>query len=175
MVLARRGTEAFARPRPEVPGPGQESVWAYPRPPAVDPTEEHVVVELGGQVLAETRRPIRILETSHAPTYYLPREDVRWELLEATARTTFCEFKGAASYADALVGQRRVRDVCWWYDEPTAGFEAIAGHVCFYPERVDRAVVDGDVVQGVEGSFYGGWVTPRVVGPFKGGPGTLGW
>jgi uncharacterized protein (DUF427 family) len=165
----------FSRPTPEVPGPDQESVWSYPRPPAVDPTEEHVVVEVAGTVIADTRRPVRVLETSHAPTYYLPREDVRWDLLEPTHRSTFCEFKGTASYADAVVGEHRVREVCWWYAHPSPGFEAIAGHVCFYPERVDRATVDGEEVRGVEGSFYGGWITSRVVGPFKGGPGSLGW
>jgi uncharacterized protein (DUF427 family) len=163
------------RPRPEPPGPGQESVWDYPRPPTVDPTDEHVVVEAGNGVVADTRRALRVLETSHPPTYYVPVEDVRVDLLVPSARRTVCEFKGVASYADLLVGDRRVPDACWWYEEPAPGFEAIARAVAFYPQRVQRCLVDGEVVRTVEGDFYGGWVTSRVVGPFKGGPGTMWW
>jgi uncharacterized protein (DUF427 family) len=162
-------------PQPDPVGPGQESVWDYPRPPAVDPTTEHVIVEVAGQVLAETRRPVRVLETSHPPTYYIPAEDVRFELLEKSSRRTVCEYKGVASYAAVVVGDRRIPDACWWYDEPAPGYEAIAGAVCFYPQRVDRCVVDGEVVRPVDGDFYGGWITSRVAGPFKGGPGTVGW
>jgi uncharacterized protein (DUF427 family) len=163
------------RPPPEPPGPGQESVWDYPRPPTVDRTDEHVVVEAGDGVVADTRRALRVLETSHPPTYYVPVEDVRVDLLVPSARRTVCEFKGVASYADLLVGDRRVRDACWWYEEPAPGFEAIARAVAFYPQRVERCLVDGEVVRTVEGDFYGGWVTSRVVGPFKGGPGTMWW
>lgn len=165
----------FGRPRPDPVTPGQESVWDYPRPPAVDPTDEHVVVEVAGVVVADTRRAIRILETSHPPTYYIPAEDVRFDLLERTPRRTVCEFKGVASYADVVVGERRILDACWWYDQPAPGFEAIAGAVCFYPQRVDRCLVDGEEVQAVDGDFYGGWITSRVAGPFKGGPGTQWW
>jgi uncharacterized protein (DUF427 family) len=163
------------RPRPDPVGPGQESVWDYPRPPAVDPTTEHVVVEVAGEVVAETRRAIRVLETSHPPTYYIPAEDVNWDLLEESGRRTVCEFKGVASYASVVVGDHRSPDACWWYAEPAPGFEAIAGAVCFYPQHVDRCLVDGEVVRSVEGDFYGGWITSRVAGPFKGGPGTMGW
>jgi uncharacterized protein (DUF427 family) len=163
------------RPRPDPPGPGQESVWDYPRPPAVAPTDEHVVVEVDGIVVAETRHATRVLETSHPPTYYVPEQDVRWELLARSDRRTVCEFKGVASYADLVVGDRRIRDACWWYPRPAAGYEAIAGAVCFYPQRVDRCLVDGEPVQAVDGDFYGGWITSRVAGPFKGGPGTHGW
>jgi uncharacterized protein (DUF427 family) len=165
----------MARPAPEPPGPGQESAWDYPRPPALDATEEHVLVVLGGTTLAESRRPIRVLETSHAPVYYLPPEDVRLDLLETIGRRTVCEFKGAASYADAVVGERRVRAACWWYEHPASGFEAIAGWIAFYPSKMDRITVDGEVVRTVPGDFYGSWITSRVVGPFKGGPGTEGW
>jgi uncharacterized protein (DUF427 family) len=163
------------RPRPAPAGPGQESVWDYPRPPAVEPSAEHVVIEAGAEVVADTRRAIRVLETSHPPTYYVPAEDVRWELLEVSARRTVCEFKGMASYADLVVGGQRVRDACWWYEDPAPGYEAIAGAVAFYPQRVDRCLVDGEEVRAVEGDFYGGWITSRVVGPFKGGPGTMWW
>ncbi|MTV27141.1 DUF427 domain-containing protein [Nitriliruptoraceae bacterium ZYF776] len=163
------------RPIPDRPGPGQESVWDYPRPPALDATAEHVVVRFGGAVVADTRAPIRVLETSHPPVYYLPRADVDTSLLVAVDHATFCEFKGLASYADLVVGERRSPLACWWYDAPTAGFEALVDHVTFYPQRVDACEVDGEVVRSVEGDFYGGWITSRVVGPFKGGPGTLGW
>lgn len=162
------------RPVPEVPGPGQESVWDYPRPPRLETTGEHVVVRVGDVVVAETRRPLRVLETSHPPTYYVPREDVDTTLLAPSARRTFCEWKGRASYADVVVGERRVPDACWWYDDPTPDFAALAGAIAFYPELVE-ASVDGEAVHGVPGGFYGSWVTSRVVGPFKGAPGTEWW
>lgn len=165
----------FTRPTPEIPGPGQESVWDYPRPPVVDAGDELVVVEFAGTVVAESRRALRVLETSHPPVYYLPRSDVRTELLRPMARRTRCEFKGTASYADLVVGTRRAAAACWWYAQPAAGYEALTGAIAFYPQRVDRCLVDGEVVTGVDGDVYGSWVTSRVVGPFKGGPGTLGW
>jgi uncharacterized protein (DUF427 family) len=162
------------RPVPEVPGPGQESVWDYPRPPRVEPTGEHVVVRLGEATVADTRRALRVLETSHPPTYYVPRDDVDAALLVPSLRRTFCEWKGRASYADLVVGEHHVPDACWWYDDPTPGFVALAGAVAFYPERVE-ASVDGERVLGVPGGFYGSWVTSRVAGPFKGAPGTEWW
>ena len=165
----------FTRPKPETPGPGQESVWEYPRPPAVDASDELVVVEVAGLTVAESRRALRVLETSHPPVYYIPPDDVRTEFLVPNRRRTFCEFKGTASYADLAVGEHRSRDACWWYDHPARGYEGLTGAIAFYPERVDRCLVDGEVVRSVEGDFYGSWVTSRVVGPFKGGPGTLGW
>lgn len=175
------------RPPPEPAGPGQESVWSYPRPPALDPSSEHVVVTFAGETIAESRRAIRVLETSHAPVYYLPPDDVRADLLRPLDRHTSCEYKGVASYAEvavadraaiggrAAVGDRRATAACWWYPRPTPGYQAIAGWIAFYPSRVDRITVDGEDVRPVGGDFYGGWVTSRVVGPFKGGPGTEGW
>lgn len=163
------------RPVPDPPDPGQESVWAYPRPPALDPSTEHVVVTFAGTVVAESRGATRVLETSHAPVYYLPREDVRVDLLEAIGRRTWCEFKGEAAYADLVVGDRRASAACWWYPTPTARFAGIAGWIAFYPARVDRITVDGETVRSVGGDFYGGWITSRVAGPFKGGPDTEGW
>jgi uncharacterized protein (DUF427 family) len=163
------------RPRPDQPGPGQESVWDYPRPPAVQPTDEHVVVEFAGQVIADSRRAIRVLETSHAPSYYVPREDVRTGFLVDDPRRTWCEFKGEAAYGDLVVGDQRSPLACWWYPDPTPAYRLLADAVTFYPERVTRCLVDGEVVRPVEGSFYGGWITSRVTGPFKGGPGTEWW
>lgn len=164
------------RPQPVPPGPGQESVWDYPRPPAVDPTEEHVVVSHGGVVLVDTHAPVRVLETSHPPTYYLPRADADTSLLVPSGRRTVCEFKGVASYFDLVVGDHVRRDAVWTYEHPVAGFEAIAGHLALYPDAADLITVDGEAVRAVQGSFYGGWVTDRVVGPFKGEvPGSRWW
>lgn len=163
------------RPRPDPIGPGQGSVWDHPRPPVAVPTDEHVVVEAGGVVLADSRRAVRVLETSHPPTYYVPTADVHWDLVVPNDHHTVCEFKGVATYGDVVVGQHRIRDACWWYARPAPGFELLAGAVCFYPQRVGRCLVDGEPVRAVDGDFYGGWITARVVGPFKGGPGTLGW
>jgi uncharacterized protein (DUF427 family) len=163
------------RPNPDPVGPGQESVWAYPRPPALAPSHEHVVVRFGGETIAESRRAIRVLETSHAPVYYLPPDDVRPGVLEPIARQTFCEFKGVASYADVVAADRRAAAACWWYAAPTAAFAPIAGWIAFYPSRMDLVTVDGETVRPVGGDVYGSWVTSRVVGPFKGGPGTEGW
>ncbi len=163
------------RPTPETPGPGQESVWDYPRPPAVDPSSERVIVRFGGVVVADSTRTVRILETSHAPVYYLPPDDVDAAALEPIDRRTFCEFKGAAAYADVVAGGRRAAAAAWWYPDPTPRYRDLAGWVTFYPSKMDEVTVDGEVVQPVGGDFYGSWVTSRVVGPFKGGPGTQGW
>jgi uncharacterized protein (DUF427 family) len=163
------------RPTPDVPGPGQESVWDYPRPPALERTDEHVVVRFADRVVAETRRPWRVCETSHPPVYYLPRGDVAPDVLDPVGHRTVCEFKGVASYADLVVGSARSRLACWWYDDPVDGYGELAGAVAFYPQRVDACEVDGEVVRAVDGDFYGGWITSRVAGPFKGGPGTAWW
>jgi uncharacterized protein (DUF427 family) len=149
-----------------------ESVWDYPRPPRVEPSAARVVVELDGEVLADTRRSLRVLETSHPPVYYLPAADVRVDRLRPSARRpTVCEFKGTARYYDA--GDRVA--VAWSYPSPRPGYEVIAGHFAFYPGRVDVATVDGEQVEAQPGGFYGGWITSAVTGPFKGGPETSGW
>jgi uncharacterized protein (DUF427 family) len=163
------------RPVPDEPLPGQESVWDYPRPPAVQPSDAVVIVEFGGSIVAWSSRTLRVLETSHAPVHYIPRDDVRTGVLDPLHGRTWCEFKGAASYADLVVGDRRSRQACWWYATPHAGYEALTDAVAFYPGRVDRITVDGEEVRGMEGDFYGGWITSRVVGPFKGAPGTEWW
>jgi uncharacterized protein (DUF427 family) len=157
--------------RREPPGPGQESVWDYPRPPRVEASNAHVHIELAGAVLADTRRSVRVLETSHPPVFYVPRGDVALQLLTDAPGTTFCEFKGTARYYDAP-GRPRIG---WWYPAPSPGYEQLADYVAFYPGRVDRATVDGEVVRAQAGDFYGGWITSSVTGPFKGGPETTGW
>ena len=157
------------------PGPGQESVWDYPRPPALLPSAEHVRVVLGGVVIADTRAALRVLETSHPPTYYLPVADFRPGALRAASGGSFCEWKGDASYVDLLGGDQVAVRAGWYYPTPTADFAALADHVAVYPGAVDACTVDGEVVRPQPGDFYGGWVTDRVVGPFKGEPGTRFW
>ena len=153
-----------------------ERVWDYPRPPAVVPCEHRVRVELGGEVVADSIRALRVLETSHPPTVYMPPSDLRADLLASSrARPTCCEFKGVARYLDAIVGGRRVRAIGWTYSNPSPGYEALRDHIAFYPGRVDAAWMDDERVQAQEGDFYGGWITADLVGPFKGPPDTLGW
>jgi uncharacterized protein (DUF427 family) len=157
------------------PRPGQESVWDYPRPPVIVPTDSHVVVLHRRVVIADTRRATRVLETSQPPAFYIPPEDVAMEHLYRTKARSFCEWKGAATYWAVQVGDEVVPDAAWSYEQPTAAFAAIAHHVAFYPQRLDECSVDGERAQPNPGGFYGGWITSKVVGPFKGEPGTLEW
>lgn len=165
------------------PRPGQESAWDYPRPPRVEPVPERIRVVVDGVTIADTTRGLRVLETSHPPAYYVPPEDVRAELLVPNARSTVCEFKGRASYVDLrLPGElaasgrpRAVASVAWGYRDPAPGYEALRDHLAFYASRVDEAWVGDERATAQAGDFYGGWITSRVVGPFKGGPGTWGW
>ncbi len=161
----------MTRPQPAAPGPGQESVWEYPRPPRVELSPAHIAVRVGGEVVAETRRSLRVLETSHPPVHYIPRDDIRMNLLSRTESRTFCEFKGEAEYWATLGGV----EVAWSYPRPAAGYDALRDHLAFYPSRVDEVTLDGERVTSQVGGFYGGWITSRVVGPFKGEPGTSGW
>ena len=152
-----------------------ESVWDYPRPPRVEPSSELVEVVLGGVVIASTTASYRVLETSHPPTYYLPRAAFQEGALRPAEGSSFCEWKGAASYYDLVGGTAVAARAAWCYPEPAPGFESIAGHLAVYPALVDRCTVDGEVVEPQPGGFYGGWITSRVTGPFKGAPGTRGW
>lgn len=164
------------RPEPEETEPGQESVWDYPRPPALEQTDRHLVVVHDGQVIAETERGWRVLETSHPPNYYVPSRDVDMSQLErSSARTTHCEWKGEALHWDLVVGDDVVEQVAWSYPEPTERYDPLAGALAFYPQRLDEARVDGERVEPQPGDFYGGWITSDVVGPFKGEPGTGHW
>ncbi len=164
------------RPRPDPVAAGQESVWDYPRPPRVEPTDEHVVVEYGGAVIVDTRGALRVLETSHPPVYYVPLDDVAEGALRPNPRRTFCEFKGEATYWDVLGADGRAEIAAGWsYPEPVAAFQALRGTVALYPGRMDRCLVDGEVVRAVQGDFYGGWVTSRVAGPFKGEAPNSAW
>lgn len=152
-----------------------ESVWDYPRPPRLEPSSERVVVTHAGVVLADTTSSLRVLETSHPPTYYLPASAFAAGVLRPAEGASWCEWKGQASYLDLVVGDEVLTGIAWTYPEPSAPFEALRDHVALYPGRVDRCTIDGEVVQPQPGNFYGGWITSRVTGPFKGGPGTSGW
>jgi len=158
------------------PGPEQESVWDYPRPPRLEESKKHITVIFNGVVIAETERAKRILETSHPPVYYIPPEDVKLEqYFSETPRTTFCEWKGGASYYTITVGEKIGTNAAWFYQHPTHPYEALANHVAFYPGKMDACIVDGEQVQAQQGDFYGGWITNEIVGPFKGEVGTHGW
>lgn len=161
--------------RPEPPGPNRESVWDYPRPPAIDPTTERVEVWFAGTCVASTQTALRVLETSHPPTYYLPRECFLDGVLVPTPGATVCEWKGEAAYYDLVVGDRVAPRAAWTYPEPAAGYEPLVGHLAVMAGSVDACFVDGERVRPQEGGFYGGWITDRVAGPFKGVPGSAGW
>jgi uncharacterized protein (DUF427 family) len=163
------------RPRPEIPAAGQESVWEYPRPPRVEPVRARVTIRLGGELVADTRDAVRVLETSHPPVYYLPIADfIPGALVDATG-SSFCEFKGAARYLDVHGGALVAAGAAWNYPQPSSGFEALQSRVAVYAGPMDECTVDGEVVVPQPGGFYGGWVTSTVVGPFKGVPGSMGW
>lgn len=168
------------RPQPITPGPGQESVWDYPRPPRLEEFRGSITVELGGATIASTTTGWRVLETSHPPTYYLPLAAFAEGVLAPARGSSYCEWKGMASYydlvgGDLVGGSRTAQRAAWTYLEPTAGFTAITGAVALMAAAVDRCTVNGEEVEPQPGGFYGGWVTSWVVGPFKGGPGSMGW
>ena len=145
---------------------GTESVWDYPRPPRLEPTAREVTVTHHGVLLARTTGAFRVLETSHPPTYYLPPVDVRRDLLLPTAHHTFCEFKGLAHFVDLVLADATVRNVAWYYPDPTDGYEDIAGYFAFYAGRVDECAIGGEKVVPQDSDFYGGWITEGIVGPF---------
>jgi uncharacterized protein (DUF427 family) len=152
-----------------------ESAWDYPRPPRLEPTSRHIQVLFGGQVIAETRRALRLLETTHPPVYYIPPQDVRMDFLLPSTRRTYCEYKGEASYWTVQVGDCVSCDAAWSYPKPNPAYEQLRGYLAFYAGRVDECLVDGQKAQPQAGDFYGGWITPDVTGPFKGAPGTNHW
>ncbi len=167
----------FARPRPITPQPGQESVWDYPRPPSIEPVRDALRVVVGGHVIAETAAGYRVLETSHPPNYYFPPGDVDFTFLKNSPQLSMCEFKGRATYYDLVIPSANlsVSQVAWAYPEPTCRFAELAHYVAFYAQRFDACFVGDEQVVPQPGGFYGGWITSKVVGPFKGGPGSWGW
>lgn len=155
--------------------PGHESVWDYPRPPRLEKVHESLKVVFGNCVVAETKRGYRILETSHPPVYYFPRSDVREGFLVREPGSSFCEFKGRAEYWSLSVQGDVAKRTAWSYADPVLEFSAIADFIAFYASRVQECWVGEDRVKPQEGDFYGRWITDRILGPFKGGPGTYGW
>ncbi len=153
-----------------------ESVWDYPRPPALEPSPRRVRIVLGGETIADSSAALRILETSHPPTIYVPAADFApGALAPAPGRTTVCEWKGRAEYFDVLGGGQRAQRAAWHFPEPVAGYAALRGHVAVYPSRMDACYLGDERVAAQDGDFYGGWITADLEGPFKGAPGTLGW
>jgi uncharacterized protein (DUF427 family) len=163
------------KPRPIAPGPGQESVWDYPRPPHLEDSPRHIQVVFNGILIAETHQSKRVLETSHPPVYYIPPQDIQMAYLVQTQHATWCEWKGRAAYYTVAVDKRQEENAAWFYPEPTPPFAALKEYVAFYPQRMDACFVDGERVIPQPGGFYGGWITSDIVGPFKGEPGTWGW
>lgn len=163
------------RPRPDKPGPGQESVWDYPRPPAIERCGRRIRIVFAGVTIVDTCESYRVLETSHPPVFYVPLSPQLAEHLTPAGGGSFCEWKGGASYFDLRVGQQVAEQAAWGYPRPSRRFAAIAGCVAFYPGRVDACYVDDQLVTPQPGGFYGGWITDDIVGPFKGGPGSMGW
>jgi uncharacterized protein (DUF427 family) len=164
------------RPQPDpITAPGQESVWAYPRPPRLEPVAARLRIVFDGLVIADTRAGYRVLETSHPPTYYLPPDSIRPGALTSAPGGSHCEWKGQAVYFTVVGPTRRAERAAWAYPDPTAPFRAIAGHVAFYAAPMDACFVDDERVTPQPGGFYGGWVTAGIVGPFKGEPGSGGW
>lgn len=157
------------------PGPGQESVWDYPRPPRVEPVTARVRVEFAGRTIADTTRALRVCETASPPCYYIRPADILMDHLEPSERTSFCEWKGTASYRSVRVGDRHAKDSAWSYPDPDDGFEAIRDYIAFYPRRMDGCWIGAERVTPQPGFYYGGWVTPNLIGPFKGVPGSEGW
>jgi uncharacterized protein (DUF427 family) len=163
------------RPARVPPGPGQESVWDYPRPPRVEPCRRRVRAVFAGVAAADSTRALRVLETAGPPTIYVPMGDVLAGHLRPAAGTSWCEWKGQAAYFDVVVGGRVAEQAAWTYPNPTPAFAELAGHVAFYAGRMDACYLDEELVTPQPGPFYGGWITSDIVGPFKGDQGTLDW
>jgi uncharacterized protein (DUF427 family) len=151
-----------------------ESVWDYPRPPRLDPVEWRIRVFHGDTLIVDAPRAVRVLETSQPPAYYVEKQYVNHEYLEQSALSTYCEWKGPAAYVNVVANGEVITDAGWYYPNPTASFAPITDHFAFYAQKL-RCMVDDEPVDPNDGSFYGGWITNNVTGPFKGAPGTLHW
>lgn len=175
----RSGWDETRKPPREPVGPGQESVWDFPRPPAVQPVSERLRVEFAGQTIADTVHGLRVVETAGAPVYYFPPDDVSTAYLLPNDRVTVCEWKGAATYFDLKVGDRLSENAGYTYPDPFddlgMGYGAIAGRIVFYAQRVDAAYIGNTKATPQPGGYYSGWVTAQLVGPIKGEPGSESW
>ena len=164
------GRPPFAEPT----GPGQVSVWDFPRPPRIESEPREVEIRWGDLQVARTTRTLKVLETAHPPTIYVPWADVNHDLCVDVGRGSLCEWKGEARYWSLVHGVARLERVGWSYPTPFSGATALTDYVAFYPAPL-QCTVEGNVVKPQPGGFYGGWITPELVGPFKGVPGSQGW
>lgn len=163
------------KPTPIKPNIDQESVWDYPRPPRLEPVRKTLAIYFNGEVVARTNKAYRVLETSHPPVYYLPPEDVNSAFLIPSHHNSFCEFKGKGNYFHVKVGSRLADNAAWYYPNPAKAFLPIKNYLAFYAHKMDKCLVDEEVVQPQPGNFYGGWITRNIVGPFKGVEDSWGW
>jgi uncharacterized protein (DUF427 family) len=157
------------------PGPGQESVWDYPRPPRLEDTHRRIRIVFNGVTIADSQQAKRVLETSHPPVYYIPLEDIKMSYLSTTPGGSWCEWKGQARYYTVTVGEKQAPKAAWSYPEPSPAFAPIKNYVAFYAGLMDACYVGDERVTPQPGNFYGGWITGDIVGPFKGEPGSEGW
>ena len=153
----------------------KESVWDYPRPAIYESHIGEIEVVINNKVLAKTNNAIRVLETSHPPTYYFPLENVQVDLLKKNNHNSYCEWKGYASYFDLFIDNIKINNIGWSYLMPKKNFLPIKDYISFYASKADKCYVNGSLVKKQEGDFYGGWITNNLIGPFKGGPKTSGW
>ncbi|MEM9646519.1 MAG: DUF427 domain-containing protein [Planctomycetota bacterium] len=168
------------RPRPNASQrpdlqPGQEWVWDFPRPPLVEPISDRIEVWIGDDKIVDTTSAVRVCETSHPPTYYMPPRDIDMARFLPAGGGSFCEWKGGANYWDYQFQGQTLPQLAWSYDDPTDRFASITGHLAMYAAPLTKATVGGHPVTPQPGRFYGGWITPHLVGPFKGDPETLHW
>ncbi len=145
----------------------KESVWDYPRPPRVESVPEKISIQFAGEIIVESTRAIRVLETSHPPTYYIPKEDFLPGILTKASGQTFCEWKGNATYWTITLNNRAVEKVAWSYETPTPPFKAIQGYIAVYSAPMDGCFVGDEQVESQKSNFYGGWITKNLTGPFK--------
>lgn len=150
-------------------------MWSYPRPAIAQHSDRHIRIEHRGQTIADTRIAVRTIETSHPPSYYIPPADVHMPLLHRSDRTSFCEWKGWAVYYDLMIDGVALSDIAWSYPAPTPDFAMLRDHIAFYAAPLDGCFVDDERVTPQPGAFYGGWVTSKLAGPFKGIPGSRYW
>jgi uncharacterized protein (DUF427 family) len=162
-------------PIPIEPQPGEESVWDYPRPPRLERVEKPIQTVFSGTLIVDARGGFRVLETSHPPVYYISPDDITTGVLQPAAGTSLCEWKGRADYFDVVANGKVAARAAWRYIAPTGAFAPIAGYIAFYADPMDHCTVGGEIVTPQPGSFYGGWITPGILGPFKGEPGSMGW
>ncbi len=177
ILAAREQWQWQGKARPafaKSPGPGQVSVWDFPRPPRLVHDAREIVIRWGAVEVARSSHAILVLETSHPPSVYLPWSDVATHLLQAAGEGSFCEWKGLANYWNLVDDKRTLPGVAWSYPEPLSGAKKLAHCVAFYPALLDCRVGSAPVTP-QPGGLYGGWITPELVGPFKGEPGSEHW